>query len=34
MLALRHAICYNEHIEDIWEHRASVITKGIADAFS
>lgn len=31
---MRHAIRYTEHIEDIWEHRAAIITKAIGDAFS
>lgn len=33
-ISFRHAIKYNEYAEDLWEHRASIITKAIADAFS
>lgn len=32
-LSFRHAVQYNQRSETLWEHRAAVITKGIADAF-
>ena len=32
-LSFRNAVRYNEHSEDIIEHRAAIISKGIGDAF-
>lgn len=32
-ITLRDAIRFTEHAEDIWEHRAAIITMAIGDAF-
>lgn len=32
-MAVRNALRFNKHSEDIWEHRAQIISKAIADAF-